>query len=135
MVKLGYVKKNAESIITPNQDQALTTSWIKANVDEVDCYLLCRVCHYVDELSMHTASGCKQLAKRRYMIRHNLTSIHVHWELCRKFEIKVTKTGYENVPLPRMVTQTAIEILWDIEIKTTTKIKHNRPDILIKMAG
>ena len=134
-LKLGYVKKNTEATITTNQDQALTTRWIKANVDGVDCYPLCRVCRYVDELSMHIASGCKQSAKRRYMIRHNLTSIHVHWELFRKFEIKVTKTWYENVPLQRMVTQTAIEILWDIQIKTTTKINHNRPDTVIKMTG
>ena len=27
-----------------------------------------------------------------------------------------------------MVTQTGIEIRWDVEIKTTTKIKHNSPD-------
>ena len=31
------------------------------------------------------------------------------------------------------MTQTGIEILWDVEIKTTTKIKHNRPDVVIKM--
>ena len=37
-LKLGYVKKNTEATITTNQDQALTTRWIKANVDGVDCY-------------------------------------------------------------------------------------------------
>ena len=26
-----------------------------------------------------------------------------------------------------------MEILWDVEIKTTAKIKHNRPDIIVKM--
>ena len=31
-------------------------------------------------------------------------------------------------PLLRMVTQTGIEIRWDVEIKTTTKIKHNSSD-------
>ena len=31
------------------------------------------------------------------------------------------------------MTQTGIETLWDVEIKTTRKIKHNRPDIVVKM--
>ena len=82
---------------------------------------------------MHIASGCEQLVKRRYMIRHNLIVTRVHWKLCRKYEIKVTRNWYEHVPLPYTVTQTGIEILWDVETKTTAKIKHNRPDIAVKM--
>ena len=70
---------------------------------------------------MQIASGCKQLAKRRHMIRQNRILTRVHWELCRKNEIKVTRNWYEHVPLPHTVTQTGIEILWDVEIKTTTK--------------
>ena len=34
-----------------------------------------------------------------------------------------------------MVTQTGIEILWDLEIKVTTKTKHNRSDMVVKMPG
>ena len=33
------------------------------------------------------------------------------------------------------MTETGIEILWNVEIKTITKIKHNRPDIVVKMSG
>ena len=47
--------------ITAAQDQALRTNWIKANIDEVDCSPLCRVCHIVDESAMHIASGCELL--------------------------------------------------------------------------
>ena len=32
-----------------------------------------------------------------------------------------------------MVTQTGIEILWDLEINITTKIKRNKPDIVVKI--
>ena len=32
-----------------------------------------------------------------------------------------------------MVTQTGLEILWCVEIKTTTKINHNKPNIVVKM--
>ena len=49
--------------------------------------------------------------------------------------MKVTRNWYEHVPLPRMVAQIKIAILWDVEIWTTTKIKHNRPDIVAMMPG
>ena len=89
----------------------------------------------MDESSRHIASGSEQLAKRHYMIRHNLIVIRVHRELCRKYEIKVTRNLYKHVPLPHTVTQTGIEILWDVKIKTSTKIKHSRPDINVNMPG
>ena len=103
-------KKNTEGIITVAQDQALRTNWIKTNIDGVDRSPLCRVYHSVDESAIQFANGCEQLAKRRYMIRHNLIATRVHWELCRKYEIKVTRNWYEHVPLPYTVAQTGIEI-------------------------
>ena len=90
-LRSGYVQKNTVAIITTSQDQALRTNWIKANMDGADCCPLCRVFYSVDESAMLIASGCKQLAKRRYMIRYNLTATPVLWELCRKYEIKVTR--------------------------------------------
>ena len=33
------------------------------------------------------------------------------------------------------MTHAEIEIFWDVEINTTIKIKHNRPDIVLKMPG
>ena len=67
------------------------------------------------------------------MIRHNEITTPVHWKLCRNYEIKVTRNRYGHAPLPYTVTQTGTEILWDAEIKTTTKLKHNRLDIVVKM--
>ena len=133
-LRSGYVKKN-KTQFTAAQDQALRTNWIKANINVVDCFPLCRVCHSVDESFMHVSSGCEQQEKWRYLIRHNLIASSVQWELCRKSEIKVTRNWYEHVPLPRMVAQTEIAILWDVEIGTTTKIKDNRPDIVAMMPG
>ena len=66
---------------------------------------------------MHIAKPC-------YIIRHKLIVTRVHWDLCRKYDIKVTKNWYEQ----------GIEIFWKVEIKTTTKIKHNRPDIVVKLS-
>ena len=74
MVKVRICKKNTEAIIMAAQNQ----TWM-SNIGGVDC-----TCYSVDESSMHMANGCKQLAKRHYMIRHNLFTIRVYWELCRK---------------------------------------------------
>ena len=52
-LRSGYIKRNKKAIITAAQDQALGTNWIKANIDGVDCSLLCGVCQSVDESSMH----------------------------------------------------------------------------------
>lgn len=38
-LRLGNVKKNTEATITAAQDQALRTSWIKLNMDGVNCPL------------------------------------------------------------------------------------------------
>lgn len=62
------------------------------------------------------------------MIRHNLIGPRVQWELCMKFEKK-----FIQVSLPHTVRQTNIEFFWDVKIKTTTKIKNNRPAIIVKM--
>ena len=61
----GSMKNNAETMITAAQDQALQTNWITANIDNIDCSLLCKVCYVVDESNNHDiATGWGQIAKR-----------------------------------------------------------------------
>ena len=97
---------------------------------------LCSAFQSVDQSSMHISSGCKRIAKQRYMIRRNLIATCVHWKFCRKFEMKVTRNCYKHFPLPHTVSHTGNVILCDVEIKTNTHTKKsiNRPDI-IKMPG
>ena len=116
-----YIKKNTEAIITSAQDQTLRTSWIKANIDGADCSSICKVCHSVNDSAMHIASRCKQLAKQRYMIRQNLITTRVHWQLCRNYEIKAIRNWYEHNQLPYTVTKTGIGILWGVEIRPLQK--------------
>ena len=132
-LRSGYVKENTEAIIMAAQDQVLRTNWIKANIDEGHWSSPGRVSQSVDESSMRIASRSKQLTKWRYMITRSLIATRVRWKLCKKYEIKVPRNWYEHVPLPNRVTQKGIQILWVVEIRTTTKIKHNKPDIVVKM--
>ena len=132
-LKMGYMKKGTEAMITAAQDQALRTNWIKAKIDGQDCSPKCRLCNEEDESSMHIASGCSVLAQRQYKLRHDLVGRRVHWEICRKHAIACTDKWYEHVPENTTTSADGnVEILWDVEIKTGKKVKHNRPDIVVK---
>ena len=131
-LKTGWVKKNTEAIVTAAQDQALRTNWIKARIDGQDVSPLCRVCHEADESVMHIASGCELLAKRRYTIRHDLVAKRVHWELCRKYRIDTCKKWYDHSPPDSCLSDEGVEILWDTTINSQPKVRHNRPDIIVK---
>ena len=50
------------------------------------------------ETVKHIVSGCGQLAKKQYMIRHDKMGIRIHWELCRKYGIDCSSKWYNHVP-------------------------------------
>ena len=130
-LKMGYLKKGTEAIITAAQDQALRTNWIKAVIDKQNISPKCRVCQNADESAMHIASGCEGLAKRQYKIRHDTIGRRVHWELCRKYGIECSEKWYQHIPEKIVTTaDEKVEILWDDTIDGS--IKHNRPDITVK---
>ena len=135
-LKSGYMKKGTEAMITAAQDQALRTNWIKAHIDGHDCSPMCRLCNEKEESAMHIASGCKVLAERQYKLRHDLVGRRVHWALYQKYKIDCNKNWYEHTPERVTVSKDGqVEILWDVEIETCKKVKHNRPDIVIKEKG
>ena len=47
---------------------------------------------------MHVASGCEELAKKQYKIRHDGMGKRVHWELCKKYDVECSERWYEHVP-------------------------------------
>ena len=82
---------------------------------------------------MHIASGCEVLAQRRYKLRHNLVGRRVHWELCKKYNIVCTPKWFDHVPEKIVANKDGnVEIWWDEEVSTSKKVKHNRPDIVVK---
>ena len=127
----GWLKKNTEAVIMAAQDQALRTNWIKSCIDGQDISPLCRVCNKADESAAHIASGCEELAKRRYKIRHDLVATRIHWELCHKYDIEVKGKWYEHAPPESVESEDGVEIMWDKVINTTEKVLHNRPDIVV----
>ena len=55
-----------------------------------------------------------------------IASAHAPVEITKSHKVGLRYAVLEfwKQELPYTVTQTGIEILWDVEIKTTTKIKH-----------
>ena len=81
------------------QEQALQTRWRKSTIEgseEVDG--LCRICGEWFETVKHIVSGCSELAKKQYRIRHDKVGSRIHWELCRKYGIDCAIKWYDHVP-------------------------------------
>ena len=75
------------SAIINMQEQMIETRPWKRNRGLVVDTDLCRLCGKVPEGVMHTTSGCKMLASREYMARHNnlLKILMVAW--CKENEL------------------------------------------------
>ncbi len=99
-LKAGYLTPSTESYIFGAQEQALRTRWRRAAIEGEDVEAFCRVCKQPDKLESvsHLASGCGELAKKQYKIRHDRMGLRIHWELCRKYGIECAGKWYEHVP-------------------------------------
>ncbi|CAH3147912.1 unnamed protein product, partial [Porites evermanni] len=51
-----------------------------------------------DETIDHLVSGCPELAKTKYIHRHNKAAAHMHWKICKEFGIEVKERCYEREP-------------------------------------
>ena len=96
-----------------------------------DVNLKCRLCGRFDETIDHLVSGCPELAKTKYIHRHNKAAAHMHWKICKEFGIEVKERCYEHEP--KTVTENdSVTILWDMPIHTDRTIAANRPDIVLR---
>ena len=95
-----------------------------------DVNLKCRLCGRFDETIDHLVSGCPELAKTKYIHRHNKAAAHMHWKICKEFGIEVKERWYEHEP--KTVTENdSVTILWDMPIHTDRTIAAKRPDIVL----
>ena len=129
----GYLTKATEGFILAAQEQAVRTRWVRATIDgEADLDPMCRVCGKQLETVMHLASGCGELAKKQYKVRHDGMGKRVHWELCRKYGIECASKWYDHVPSSICSTKDGdVEIYWDRRVETVRGCEHNRPDVVV----
>ena len=132
-LKGGFLTKASEGFIMAAQEQALQTRWRKSTIEgseEVDG--LCRICGERFETVKHIVSGCSELAKEQYRIRHDKVGSRIHWELCRKYGIDCAIKWYDHVPSRVCKSKDGLyEIYWDLKLLTGCGIEFNKPDLVI----
>ena len=131
-LKSGYLGKATEAFICAAQEEVLETRSRKARIygEEVDPK--CRLCGQWEETVMHLASGCDNLARKQYMIRHDNVGRRVHWELCKKYDVECCERWYEHEPESVVASRNGrVEIYWDKTIWVSKALEHNKPDVVV----
>ena len=84
----------------------------------------CRACHENEESVFHSVCSCPHLAPTLYLeTRHNQTARIIHQELLQNDKLDFN---------PQRVTQKdQLELWWEIDAKTVTKVKKNKPDMML----
>merc|ERR1711965_562994 len=132
-LKGGFLTKASESYIMVAQEQALSTKWRKSTIEGVEGEDgLCRVCGKWFETVKHVVSGCNELAKKQYQIRHDKMGSRVHWELCRKYGIECSDKWFNHLPSSVSRSKDGLyEIFWNRKILVGRGIEFNKPDVII----
>ena len=78
----------------------------------------------------HILSECSKMAQTEYKRRHDWVGKRIHWDVCRKYGIKVKGKWYEHQP-ESVVENENCKILWDFNIQTDHVIEARRPDMIV----
>ncbi|KAI5739678.1 hypothetical protein M8J77_022047 [Diaphorina citri] len=121
-----------EGFIHAIQDQVMKTrNYIKYIMKQDVENEMCRLCNQITESIQHLTSGCKVLAPKEYLNRHNLVANIIHQELAKN----ITSSNKTCVPYYKYKPTTVLEngefkLLWDMSVQTEHNLLSNRPDIL-----
>ena len=88
-LRRGELKKETEGLITAAQDQSLRTNVMKARIEKSDVSPMCRMCNAAEETVFHIVSECRVHAQTEYKGRHDKLAKVIHWDLCKKYGVKV----------------------------------------------
>ena len=102
------LKDSTEALIIASQDQALNTRSIEARVDHTRHDPRFRLCKDTPETVQHIAAGCKILAAKAYMERHNLIGI-IPRNICAECGLEVKGSRWE--PPPKVTENKWVKIL------------------------
>ena len=128
----GYLDKRNEGYVCAAQENVLKTKCYAVTIMKEGEDSLCRLCGKSWETVGHLTSGCKLLAQKEYKRRHDRMGLRVYWELCGKYGLKRSKQWFEETPDAVRVSEDKMyEVWWDNTVATTTKLEHNRPDVVV----
>ena len=87
-LRRGNLKREAESLLSAAQEQALNTNSIRKFYHK-DISNKCRLCGTHAENVLHIVSGCSMLAQKEYKRRHDKVFLNIYWALCQMYGVKV----------------------------------------------
>ena len=99
-------------------------------IDKTSENFLCKLCGKKGESVQNLVSGCEKLAQKEYERRHDNVVKKVHWDLCKKNELKHTEKWYEHVPEGAAENE-EVKVLWDISGLCDNVIEARGPDIIV----
>ena len=84
----------------------------------------CRLCRNTSENIQHVLASCPRLSTSFYLpFRHNTVAKYIY--------MKLANLDDPLFGIPEVYTNNQLEIWWDSKIKTTPKVAHDRPDIIL----
>ena len=129
-LRRGELKKETEGLITAAQDESLQTNVMKARIEKSDVSPMCRMCNAAEETVFHIVSECRVHAQTEYKGTHDKLAKVIHWDLCKKYGVKVQSKWYDHVQ-EKVEETDHVKILWDCNIQTDHVIEHRRPDVVV----
>ena len=123
-LKRECLKRQIESLLIADQDQALGTNYRKARIKRKENQL-CRMCKEKDKTVTHFVSKCSKLAQKEYKRRHDEVTTAVHWSILKTKNFPHSKHWYKH-NRKTVIKNEKVKILWDFKIYVDKLINARR---------
>ena len=105
--------------------------WWRQGSREIRCLSYCAECAMRRRRTVfHIVSERRVHAQTEYKGRHDKLAKVIHWNLCKKYSVKVRSKWYDHVP-EKVEETDHVKILWDFNIQTDHVIEHRQPDVVV----
>ena len=114
------------------KEQEISTKFIKAKRSNGTSHLdpKCRLCKNANEDIIHIISSCPLMSARYYLpVRHDVVAKTLYNSLIRKQNGSFKRNDLDSPEYIHIEGET--EYWWNVDIKTATRLKHNKPDLII----
>ena len=130
-LKIPNISSHAEGYIMANKEQEINTRDLKKKREEKENPSFnnsCRYCNESKEDIFHLLASCSHLSSSVYLpVRHDEVGKSLYNAIIQK-----DQPSHEYVlPKTEIWQSEKIELWWDTVVKTTPKVKHNKPDIVM----
>ena len=128
-----YITSEFESYMFSVQEQEISTKYLinkryRDNHNNPQCDNRFRLCKDAIEDVQHVISSCPLMSSRYYLpMRHDIVAKATYNTIMKNKNIKRSLLQEPD----RIFKHENEEIWWDVPIKTSTNIKHNKPDMVI----